>query len=599
MELSVAVHAPQGSRVIAVGAHSLLGSWRPEKGLSLEETCAVWSASLSIPESEAKGIEYKYVIQHPDGGTTWEDGENRRLPRATREPDVGRFPGLPPVPVAASSSSTGSDLAASEHEIVWLAVCKNTAPGDAVVVVGAAAALGAWCPDAALRLATSATTYPVWQGVARIASKDLHTPWKLAIIRAGGGVEWEEVQDRLVPVPPEAAMANVRVEFGGDVRLAGAVMTPRAPGKDLSPSDVKAEAAMARQQVQESSADGQSLRAFRDLARGPATSRGDSFSTVASEESASEPEDGEEDDTSVSAGSPLVGGKDGGLRTGSYQLCKPGGRCEDAFFERACAIGVADGVGQMVQFERFGVDSAAYARDLMCGSTMAFEPGGPASDPMSDAPEEQAAAAVAFAEGEVDSYGAATICVVCLRRGQLGVANLGDSGFMLLRRGDDGMMGVVTRSEEQQHSWNCPFQLLRVPPSLARRLPSNTRLDSPSDCRRYRLPVSPGDLVLAYTDGLSDNLHEHEILEIVNREVKRTSGGSTRGPPREGAASASRIAKALATAAHDRSLDEEAEVPFCVTARGYGHRLIGGKTDDITVVVAWVTQEGAQAPSKE
>lgn len=37
----------------------------------------------------------------------------------------------------------------------------------------------------------------------------------------------------------------------------------------------------------------------------------------------------------------------------------------------------------------------------------------------------------------------------------IGVANLGDSGFMVLRKGAHGM-SVVIKSEEQQHSWPGP-----------------------------------------------------------------------------------------------------------------------------------------------
>lgn len=52
--------------------------------------------------------------------------------------------------------------------------------------------------------------------------------------------------------------------------------------------------------------------------------------------------------------------------------------------------------------------------------------------------------------------GSSTACVVFLNRenSTLYTANIGDSGFMVVRRGR-----VVRRSEEQQHYFNTPFQV--------------------------------------------------------------------------------------------------------------------------------------------
>lgn len=60
------------------------------------------------------------------------------------------------------------------------------------------------------------------------------------------------------------------------------------------------------------------------------------------------------------------------------------------------------------------------------------------------------------------SSGSSTICVVALHRDEkmLYSANLGDSGFLVIRSGE-----VIHRSEEQQHYFNTPFQL-SVPPTV-------------------------------------------------------------------------------------------------------------------------------------
>lgn len=52
--------------------------------------------------------------------------------------------------------------------------------------------------------------------------------------------------------------------------------------------------------------------------------------------------------------------------------------------------------------------------------------------------------------------GSSTACIIALHndKGILHTANLGDSGFVVIRRN-----AIVHRSEEQQHYFNSPFQL--------------------------------------------------------------------------------------------------------------------------------------------
>lgn len=58
--------------------------------------------------------------------------------------------------------------------------------------------------------------------------------------------------------------------------------------------------------------------------------------------------------------------------------------------------------------------------------------------------------------------GSSTACIVSLHREERTVytANLGDSGFLIVRDGE-----VVHRSQEQQHYFNTPYQLTVAPPS--------------------------------------------------------------------------------------------------------------------------------------
>jgi serine/threonine protein phosphatase PrpC len=282
------------------------------------------------------------------------------------------------------------------------------------------------------------------------------------------------------------------------------------------------------------------------------------------------------------------------LLSGASRLPKPGGRCEDAFFIGKQALGVADGVGAMANYARFGVDAAAYSAELMDLSSKALVTGGSAWHISKDTKPRisaYAAEALALAENGTKSYGASTATVLALKGNTVGVANLGDSGFMLLRKAPRGM-AIIERSREQQHSWNLPYQLMRVPPRLISRLPKNVKLDTAADCEQYEVIVRNGDLLILFTDGLSDNLHEEEILQIVNRTLSPAFGELLGSPGL--ATPAEDVAKALALAARERSRDPVAKVPFAENSQLQGHsECQGGKVDDITVVAAWVVPEAS------
>jgi len=272
------------------------------------------------------------------------------------------------------------------------------------------------------------------------------------------------------------------------------------------------------------------------------------------------------------------------LWSGAHVLKKSCGPCEDAFFIGPNTMGVADGVGCMVQFAQYGVNAAAYAAELMEHASQWLQADHTHEAGPESGPAERAKGAMSAAETTTQSYGASTIVVLVAEGGEIGVANLGDSGFMILRKGPQGFM-VVEQSEEQQHSWNCPYQLTRLPPALAAKFP-RLNLDSSSDCRVYTHLVRRGDLLLLFSDGLRDNLHDREILHIADCSLSPTfaelTGMVDKATPPEV------LAKALALAAHERSLDLTAKTPFSENARKHGYDCQGGKQDDITVVAGWV-----------
>lgn len=147
--------------------------------------------------------------------------------------------------------------------------------------------------------------------------------------------------------------------------------------------------------------------------------------------------------------------------------------------------------------------------------------------------------------------------------GMLKVANLGDSGFVLLRR-VNRKFKIVSFSHQQQHEFNVPYQI-------------GTDGDNASEANSYEVKVREGDIVIMGTDGLFDNLFRKDIERIVNQTLQRENGIED-------------LAEALSSEANLKSLDESFNSPFSMEAKKQGLDFQGGKEDDITVVVAEVVR---------
>ncbi len=135
-------------------------------------------------------------------------------------------------------------------------------------------------------------------------------------------------------------------------------------------------------------------------------------------------------------------------------------------------LGVADGVGG---WRQYGVDPGQFSRQLMynCDRLVRagyFLPSQPA--------RLLAQGFLEMQESKQQVIGSSTACVMMLSHADrvLRTANIGDSGFLVVRRGE-----VVHRSREQQHSFNTPFQLSLPPSEMA----SEVLRDRPESADRY------------------------------------------------------------------------------------------------------------------
>lgn len=290
---------------------------------------------------------------------------------------------------------------------------------------------------------------------------------------------------------------------------------------------------------------------------------------------------------------------------------------EDSFFvsKDFTSVGVADGVGEWRK--TFRLNPRAFADELMDGACAWIE--GAQNDGQASAPN-MAASALSEGFAVAKSIGSATALVTCLDAtgSELGVANLGDSGLRQVRHqhsnGSDLGTRIVGRTREQQHAFNQPYQLARLPeeedfPRLlaegkgalvrAVRNTPKSRQDQASDAALSSFALQEGDLLLLGTDGVFDNLHDREICQLADCTVSPFEAGQMLdlrsgklvdgGIGRE-ATDPAKVAQAIAQAAHYRSRDECARTPFSLCAREAGYDYLGGKMDDITVVAAWVVK---------
>jgi len=149
----------------------------------------------------------------------------------------------------------------------------------------------------------------------------------------------------------------------------------------------------------------------------------------------------------------------------------------------------------------------------------------------------------------------------------LSAASLGDSAFMIVRKGQ-----IVYRSVSQQMRFNCPFQL------------GSESHHGPDDALVMHLQVEDGDLVITASDGLFDNLFDEEILQSCEEMESDYESSSAEEVERH----LQKLSHHLASNAFFVSQDKERETPFSRLARENGIFHNGGKMDDITVLCSRV-----------
>ena len=300
---------------------------------------------------------------------------------------------------------------------------------------------------------------------------------------------------------------------------------------------------------------------------------------------------------------------------------------QDAFFvsrlganPSEVALGVADGVGGWAES---GVDSADVSHALC--DYMAAEAHRSTDKVHLTARRLMREGYEAVCHDPKITAGGTTATVALLKEdGNLEVANLGDSGYILLR-----LNGVLAASEPQIHAFNTPYQLSVVPPAVlakAKIFGGNPLMDQPRDAEVYHHGLRHGDVLILASDGVWDNLFTTNILQIVSHvmqeggawttnsadagvEVAQDLGPLTEVPeyqpsalknPPEPVALQSVLATQIVAAAKSASMNRNRESPFVREVRKYypHDAYHGGKVDDICVVVAVVSEVPATQESE-
>lgn len=110
-----------------------------------------------------------------------------------------------------------------------------------------------------------------------------------------------------------------------------------------------------------------------------------------------------------------------------------------------------------------------------------------------------------------------------------------------------------------------------------------------------KIVIEEDDVVLAMSDGVVDNLWEHEVVENVVESWRKWQSGDVSNVMRSDKASSYAdgmryVAEELVKAARVIAEDPFAESPFMERAVDEGLSIEGGKLDDISVVAAVCTR---------
>ncbi len=263
------------------------------------------------------------------------------------------------------------------------------------------------------------------------------------------------------------------------------------------------------------------------------------------------------------------------------------------------SFGIADGVGGWV--EEAAIDPSVFSKALCAGAQEAFVK---TVDPHPlDLMEESYQDLLT---GGDENAGGSTAVFLVLDRltGRLETANLGDSGYLIIRKHQ-----VMFRSNAQRFGVSAPFQL-SLPPSWLK-TQGATPMFGCNDSFVTSHTVQAGDIIIVGSNGLFDNMFDHEILnvskvfmsQIYERHptyytaLLESWAGMAAPPPTSYMTKALlndmrtamvNMSFALTEVSELFAMHRKGETPYSKVVQSAGYPYEGGRVDDITVVAVYV-----------
>ncbi|PWN48732.1 hypothetical protein IE53DRAFT_389062 [Violaceomyces palustris] len=203
--------------------------------------------------------------------------------------------------------------------------------------------------------------------------------------------------------------------------------------------------------------------------------------------------------------------------------------------------------------------------------------------------------------------GSATACIITLdsSKGKLRSANLGDSGFVILRRGS-GKQGVLYASQPQQMGFNTPLQLAKLPIEMIQEGSISNR---PEEADTFECSLRNGDVIILGTDGVFDNVdprneipqfvrfvrEKHHASWVARKNESRVGGGEEEGSEtndqlEEDVEFVQVLASNLVEYTKICQNSTQKQSPFEREAARYGIHFPGGKVDDISLCCCLVLE---------
>ncbi|KAI5241977.1 protein serine/threonine phosphatase 2C [Aureobasidium subglaciale] len=157
------------------------------------------------------------------------------------------------------------------------------------------------------------------------------------------------------------------------------------------------------------------------------------------------------------------------------------------------------------------------------------------------------------------------------------VTQLGDSQILVIR---PEHREVIYKTTEQWHWFDCP-----------RQLGTNSPDEPDKNAVMDKITIAEDDIILAMSDGVVDNLWEHEVVDNVLQSMEKWRSGNVSQVMRSDdqstyAGGMQFVAQELVKAARTIAQDPFAESPYMERGIEEGLSIEGGKLDDISVVAA-------------